>query len=165
MLLGKIKSLFQQKGKSKLSRDDIQAIFRTKYVNFKILLDSNSELLKIISEIEDKLRGETVFGMTFIRSQTLRALFHAGRMIRSFESLSGRSTQTLSAVLDQIHQQIQQEQEIQPLPKNPGIHFILREHYQRNDRIRRGQKRQSGRNPESCSFADSQGVCNHDHSL
>jgi pyruvate,water dikinase len=119
MLLGKIKSLFQHRKKSKLSRDDIQAIFRSKYVNFKILLDSNSELLKIISEVEDKLRGETVFGMTFIRSQTLRALFHAGRMIRSFESLSGRSTQTLSAVLDQIHQTIQEEQEIQPNPKIP----------------------------------------------
>ena len=57
MLLGKIKSLFQSKLKTKLSREDIQAIFRTKYVNFKILLDSNSELLKIISEIEEKLRG------------------------------------------------------------------------------------------------------------
>jgi len=119
MLLGKIKSLFQSKRKTKLSREDIQAIFRTKYVNFKILLDSNSELLKIISEIEEKLRGETVFGMSFIRSQTLRALFHAGRMIRSFESLSGRPSPSLSAVLDQIHQVIQQEQEIQPAPKIP----------------------------------------------
>ncbi len=123
MLFDRIKSLFQPKGKSKLSRDDIQAIFRSKYVNFKILLDSNSELLKIISEIEEKLRGEMVFGMSFIRSQTLRALFHAGRMIRSFESLSGRSTEKLSAVLDQIHQQIQEEQEIQPNPKIPE--FIL----------------------------------------
>jgi len=119
MLLDRIKSLFQPKRKTKLSRDDIQAIFRTKYVNFKILLDSNSELLKIISEIEEKLRGETVFGMSFIRSQTLRALFHAGRMIRSFESLSSRSSSTLSATLDQIYQNIQQEQEIQPTPKIP----------------------------------------------
>ena len=119
MLLGKIKSLFQPKRKKKLSRDDIQAIFRTKYVNFKILLDSNSELLKIISEIEEKLRGETIFGMSFIRSQTLRALFHAGRMIRSYESLSGRPSSALSAILEQIHQIIQQEQEIQPAPKIP----------------------------------------------
>lgn len=117
MLIGRIKSLFQPKRKAKLSRDDIQAIFRTKYVNFKILLDSNSELLKIISEIEEKLRGETVFGMSFVRSQTLRALFHAGRMIRSFESLSGRSFPTLSEVLDQIHHIIQQEQDIQPAQK------------------------------------------------
>ncbi|MBI5588919.1 MAG: phosphoenolpyruvate synthase [Deltaproteobacteria bacterium] len=115
--MGRIKSLFQPKRKAKLSRDDIQAIFRTKYVNFKILLDSNSELLKIISEIEEKLRGETVFGMSFVRSQTLRALFHAGRMIRSFESLSGRSFPTLSEVLDQIHHIIQQEQDIQPAQK------------------------------------------------
>jgi pyruvate,water dikinase len=119
MLLGKIKSLFQPKPKSKLSRDDVQAIFRTKYINFKILLDSNSELLKIISEIEEKLHGETVFGMSFIRSQTLRALFHAGRMIRSFESLSGRPAPKLSAALDLIHQDIQKEQEIQPGAKIP----------------------------------------------
>jgi pyruvate,water dikinase len=119
MLLGKIKSIFQPKRKTEVSRDDVQAIFRTKYVNFKILLDSNSELLKIISEIEEKLHGETVFGMSFIRSQTLRALFHAGRMIRSFESLSGRSAAKLSTVLDKIHQDIQKEQEIQPASKIP----------------------------------------------
>ncbi len=117
MLIGKIKSLFQTKGKTKLSRNDIQTLFRAKYVNFKILLDSNSELLKIISEIEEKLRGETIFGMSFIRSQTLRALFHAGRMIRSFESLSGHPSAALSEVLDGIHQVIRQEQEIQPAAK------------------------------------------------
>lgn len=119
MLIGKIKSLFQPKSESRLSRKDIRAIFRTKYVHFKILLDSNSELLKIISEIEEKLQGETVFGMSFIRSQTLRALFHAGRMIRSYESLSGRSFSTLSSVLERIHQSIQEVQEILPGPRIP----------------------------------------------
>ena len=57
--------------------------------------------------------------MSFIRSQTLRALFHAGRMIRSFESLSSRPSPALSAVLDHINQVIQQEQESQPAPKIP----------------------------------------------
>ena len=117
MLLDIIKSIFLIKRKTRFSRDDIQVIFRTKYVNFKILLDSNSELLKIISEIEEKLQGEIVFGSSYIQSLTLRALFHAGRMIRSFESLSGRRFPALSAALDNIYHVIQTEEEIQPAPK------------------------------------------------
>lgn len=70
------------------SRDTLTEVFRTKYEHFKELLDSNSELSKIISEVEDKLQGDKVFGMAYVRSQSARAIFHALRMIRSFDALS-----------------------------------------------------------------------------
>jgi pyruvate,water dikinase len=82
------------------------AVFRDKYNRFQSLLESNTELLKICSEIEEMLRGRTVFGMAFIRSRTSRAIFHAIRMIKSFEGLSGRPQPVLVALVERLSAEI-----------------------------------------------------------
>jgi len=60
------------------SRQELMASFTVKYDNFKLLLESNTELLKIISDIEQKLRGQSAFGLPYIEAQTMRAFFHCG---------------------------------------------------------------------------------------
>lgn len=76
--------------------------FRKKYHNFQEVLDSNSELLKIISDIEMKLSGNSVFGMSYLRSQATRSVFHAIRMIASFEKLSGLTLPVLHKLVSDI---------------------------------------------------------------
>ena len=71
------------------TRDDLAAAFRFRYACFKDLLDSNSQLLNIIADLEEKLTGRHVFGMSYVRSQAARAAFHAFRMIKSLDVLSG----------------------------------------------------------------------------
>jgi pyruvate,water dikinase len=88
------------------SREELMRLFRVKYSNFKTLLESNTELLKIISDIELKLRGQTVFGQAFIESHTMRGLFHCARMIQCLEKISGRPTVLLNKALDEIHHKI-----------------------------------------------------------
>jgi pyruvate,water dikinase len=85
------------------SRDDLAAAFRFRYACFKDLLDSNSQLLNIIADLEEKLTGRHVFGMSYIRSQSARAAFHAFRMIKSLDVLSGHKYQVLYRVLDVIN--------------------------------------------------------------
>lgn len=63
-------------------------LFRFKYQHFRDLLDSNTEMAKVISEIEDKLQGKAVFGMSHIRSLAARATFHSFRMIERLNDLS-----------------------------------------------------------------------------
>src|SRR3990172_4297175 len=63
------------------SRNELMRGFKVKYDNFKLLLESNTELLKIISDIEQKLRGRSGFGLPYIEAQTMRAFFHCSRMI------------------------------------------------------------------------------------
>ena len=114
-MIHRLLSRFKKSGRS---RDEIMNIFRKKYSNFKIILESNSELLKILSDIEDKLSGRHLFGMAYIRSQTARTIFHTTRMVKSFEELSGRKYQHLIEVLNQIHQQIKLDLELKSFPKN-----------------------------------------------
>ncbi|GFK94095.1 Phosphoenolpyruvate synthase [Fundidesulfovibrio magnetotacticus] len=65
-----------------------QTRFRFKYVNFQELLESNSELLRIIASVEEKLPGREVFGMAFLHSVASQAVFHGLRMLRGYENLS-----------------------------------------------------------------------------
>ena len=89
-------------------REDVASVFRFKYSLFKELLAANSELLNIITDIEDKLQGRQLFGMSYIRSQTTRAVFYSFRMVKSLNVLSGNRYPELYQVLDKIHRQIRE---------------------------------------------------------
>jgi pyruvate,water dikinase len=91
------------------SKDKIAEAVRFKYVLFKDLLDSNAQLLNIIADIEEKLQGRQVFGMSYVRSQATRAAFHAFRMIKSLDVLSGYKYPVLYRVLDVINARIKNE--------------------------------------------------------
>ncbi|MGE4552488.1 MAG: PEP/pyruvate-binding domain-containing protein [Desulfovibrionaceae bacterium] len=82
------------------------AAFRERYTRFKELLESNSELLRILSDLEEKLGGQELFGMTYVSSQATRALFHAMRMVSGYEALAGRPQPELAAALERIRTEI-----------------------------------------------------------
>lgn len=88
---------------------DVSEVFRFKYTCFRDLLDSNSQILSIIADLEEKLKGHQVFGMSYIRSQASRAAFHAFRMIKSLDVLSGHRYPMLYPILDRIHEDIKAE--------------------------------------------------------
>jgi pyruvate,water dikinase len=85
------------------ARDELAAAFRFRYACFKDLLDSNTQLLNVIADLEEKLKGRHIFGMSYVRSQAARAAFHAFRMIKSLDVLSGHKYPVLYGVLDRIN--------------------------------------------------------------
>lgn len=103
-------NLFRKKLRgSSGSKEVLTEVFRTKYEHFKSLLDSNSEMSKIISELEEKLQGHEVFGMSYVRSQAARAVFHTLRMIRSFDALSNHKFPALITAFEEINSLIKDE--------------------------------------------------------
>jgi len=134
-----IRRLFGKRSQRSLEkRARLMEAFRVKYANFKTLLESNSELLKIISDIEGKLRGQTVFGLSYIEAQTMRSIFHCARMIQCLEHMAGKPIPGLNRALSDIHRQIKAEQGTVPAPKisdytldydiaDSGIYQISRE--------------------------------------
>ena len=99
--------------KAPASADDLamQEHFRKKYKHFQELLESNAELLKIVSDMEIKLQGHQLFGMSYVRTQATRAVFHALRLAGSFESLSGKPNPNLRAKVEEISERIKAELE------------------------------------------------------
>jgi len=97
------------KKKTSPPKDQADAIFRARYERFKELLDSNSELSRILTDIEEKLQGHQIFGMTYIRSRSARAVFHAMRMIQSLNAISRDKYLNLQPVLELINAGIKGE--------------------------------------------------------
>ena len=122
-MLSRIKALFKRTRKEPADQAEVMNIFRKKYTNFKALLESNAELLKIISGMEEKLTAQYVFGMSYIRSEMARVVFHSVRMIRSFEDLSGRKYPELMDTLNRIQSEVNQELELKNVPR--GVNFVL----------------------------------------
>jgi len=87
-------------------RAGMGSVFRTKYGFFKELLKANSELLTIMADMEEKLKGETVFGSSYIRNQTNRALMQTFQMVKSINRLSGGRYHELYTVLEDINGKI-----------------------------------------------------------
>jgi Phosphoenolpyruvate synthase/pyruvate phosphate dikinase len=81
-------------------------LFKAKYSQFKALLESNSELLQLLTDLEQKLRGDTVFGMAYVRSQASRIVFHAVRMANNFDKLSSGRLPALREVVRRLSGEI-----------------------------------------------------------
>lgn len=109
MFLKAFPFFWKKKEKGGPSREQMMDTFLVKYENFKLLIESNTELLKIISDIEQKLRGQSAFGLSYIHAQTVRAFFHCARMIQCLEKMSGRPYLLLKKALDDIQQIIKGE--------------------------------------------------------
>ncbi|MEW6347842.1 MAG: PEP/pyruvate-binding domain-containing protein [Thermodesulfobacteriota bacterium] len=105
-ILNKIRSRLRARGPSK---DRVSRLFRFRYACFKDLLASNTELLHIITAFEEKLRGQEVFGMSYVRSQASRAVFHTLRMVKSLDDLSGHRYPLLFERLEEINEAIRLE--------------------------------------------------------
>ncbi|MGO9118381.1 MAG: PEP/pyruvate-binding domain-containing protein [Desulfomonilaceae bacterium] len=87
----------------------VSRVSKFKYASFKDLLASYTELLNIIADIEEKLRGQDIFGMSYVRSQSTRAVFHTLRMLKSLDDLSGHRYLALFEVLEGINKAIEEE--------------------------------------------------------
>ena len=106
-LVGRIKALAT--GTRPASADRVSRVFKFRYACFKDLLASNTELLNLIADIEEKLRGQHVFGMSYVKSQASRCVFHTLRMVKSLDDLSGHRYPSLFTRVDEINVAIEQE--------------------------------------------------------
>jgi hypothetical protein len=96
-------------GDSADSREKVARLFRFRYACFKDLLASNTEMLTIITDFESKLRGQEVFGMSYIRSQASRAVFHTLKMVKALDDLSGHTFPMLFDRVESINVAIKEE--------------------------------------------------------
>ena len=124
-IFGKWSLLFKRAGAGDTSRDKLMEVFRRKYSNFQTLLESNTILLNIISDIEQKLRGQSVFGLSYIEAQTTRCVFHCARMIECFENMTGLAYPLLKKTLDEIFRKIETEKGDIETPQAAGGDFTL----------------------------------------
>ncbi|NLY41611.1 MAG: phosphoenolpyruvate synthase, partial [Desulfovibrionales bacterium] len=76
-------------------QESVLRAFRIQYAHFKDLLASNAELGTLMAEIDEKLRGTAMFGMSEIRALATRSVFHTMRMVTALNAISDHRYGTL----------------------------------------------------------------------
>jgi pyruvate,water dikinase len=85
---------------------EMNALFRFRYTLFKELLTANSELLTVLSDMDEKLKGKTVFGLSSINNQVNKALKHAFQMVKCLNVMSSGKYRGLYNALEGINERI-----------------------------------------------------------
>jgi pyruvate,water dikinase len=87
---------------------EMNALFRFKYTLFKELLAANSELLTALSDMDEKLKGEQVFGVSYINNQINKSLKYAFQMVKCLNVMSNSKYRELYTALEQINTRIKE---------------------------------------------------------
>lgn len=80
--------------------------FRVHYTHFKDLLQSNAELGTIMAEIDERLRGTSLFGVSEIRALATRSVFHTMRMVTALNVISANRYASLPEMVEHINDRI-----------------------------------------------------------
>lgn len=100
--------------KARPSREQVMRVFKRRYVSFKDLLQSNTELANIMAGLEEHLRGDTLFTINQIRAESTKAVFHTMRMVTSLNTISKDHYLRLNTVLENINARITTELDQRP---------------------------------------------------
>ena len=69
--------------------------FKARYQDFRLLIHANNRALEAMAEIEQALRGERPFGMTFVRSKCTTVSVSVYQMIRKLRVLAPGKYKTI----------------------------------------------------------------------
>jgi pyruvate,water dikinase len=101
-MVGLLKRLFGR------SADDGCKLLREKYESFRELLAANNEALQLIATMSEKLQGEGVFGMGYVRSRCTDLTVQTYKIIDRLERITGTKDAALEESLRRIQAAIQE---------------------------------------------------------
>lgn len=101
----------------------IRSAFQARCRHFKALLGANKKALVAMANLEDAMRGETFFNMSYVRSQCLILVTSVLNMVRHLNSLSDNSYEVL-------HQKVLEIQEplaalLAPRMRDTGSDLVI----------------------------------------
>jgi len=71
-----------------LAVEAVRTEFQARYHNFKLLLSANNKALQIMTELGEARKGDTPFGMSFIRANCTAVSVNVFRMVKSMDQLA-----------------------------------------------------------------------------
>jgi len=91
------------------SEPDGSQVLREKYLNFRELLAANNEVLQLLADMAEKLQGDSVFGMGYVRSRCTDLAVHTFKIIDRLERITGAPDPALQESFRRINDALQAE--------------------------------------------------------
>jgi len=104
------------KGLPRHDNDTALRSFRMQYTHFKDLLLSNAELGTLMAQIDEKLKGSAIFGISEVRALATRSVFHTMRMVTALNVISGNRYRILQEMVEHINGRISGILDSKPQP-------------------------------------------------
>ncbi|HDQ41605.1 MAG TPA: pyruvate, water dikinase [Desulfonatronum sp.] len=106
-LLLRLKCFFSRKSPGEEETSElVRELFKTKYNSFKLLLESNNQALRVMSEMETALTGMHSFGMVFVRSRCTAVTVDVYSMVKHLRELADGGYADLETVFTSIRTHI-----------------------------------------------------------
>jgi pyruvate,water dikinase len=102
----RLKSYFSKEPLASL--EDLRDAFRKKYHAFRMLLASNNAALHLMTELELALKGNQIFGMTFIRSNSTAISVNVFSIIKYLNELTNDKYASLVPVFTAIQSRLEE---------------------------------------------------------
>jgi pyruvate,water dikinase len=113
-----LKRAWQRLTKSPPAKSQME--MAAKYAHFQTLLSANNQVLSLMADMEEKLSGDYLFDLQYIRATVTQLLQETGRLVDALNGLGGHRYQALAEALDHIGREVQEvlyrRREIQPAP-------------------------------------------------
>ena len=99
-----------------------QADLANKYTHFQALLSANNQVLSLMADMEEKLSGDYLFDLQYIRAAVSQLHQKTRQLVDALNGLGGNRYQGLSEALDRISRQGPNLRSlIQSLPESPSL--------------------------------------------
>jgi len=105
------------------SAEELRAAFKARYHNFTLLLSANNKALEIMSEMEEALKGNRTFGMSFIRAQCTGVTVNVFRIIQNLDRIAPGKYKELFDRFHDIQNSINELLASKTLPR--GDRFVI----------------------------------------
>lgn len=95
--------------KPKVSREQVMRAFKRRYVSFKDLLQSNTDLANIMANLDQQVHGGGLITTSQVRAEATKAVFHTMRMVSSINAIAHDAYSPLNDVVADINKRIMGE--------------------------------------------------------
>jgi pyruvate, water dikinase len=116
-LLNKLPFMGRKEKLSPANVEELRSAFKDRYHSFKVLLAANNKALEIMAEMEEALRGNRPFGMSFIRANCTAVSVNVFRIVKNLDQLAPGKYRDLFDKFKDIQDHINQALSLRRLPK------------------------------------------------
>jgi pyruvate, water dikinase len=119
--------LYRKKTLDDSEVEELRNAFQARYHFFKLLLNANNKALEVMTEMEEALRGDRPFGMTYVRALCTTISTNVWQIVKNLNELARGKYDELNSRFKDIQQNINPFIKPTPHPNEGSLTLSLKE--------------------------------------